>query len=159
MIERELAGLKIPLYKSADLTDWAYLGQGHYGTVYRVRLVPSRLERDPGPLSSQDVMAVKVSPFLLGSLLMSHYHLLSLCPPPQQMNGSCLEALLGELDVLLQCRRCPGVVGFRGVCESEGSWYICMEWMDALSLQHQLVEKGTGIPEPVLAQVFRLVTD
>lgn len=68
-----------------------------------------------------------------------------------EISEQFIKRLMTELDVLTRATS-PHIIEFFGACHNEASVYLCLEHMDAGSLE-RLYRMHGPIPEPVLAAV------
>lgn len=70
-----------------------------------------------------------------------------------EITEDTFQRIMLELDVLHRSH-CPYIVDFYGAFFTESTVHLCLEYMDAGSLDRLY---GSGIPEPVLARIAESV--
>lgn len=132
------------------------LGKGNYGTVYKVRHARPRnrmhglgfqgIQRSSSPASATGESDPTKSPSatkrVTGVVMaMKEIRL--------ELDEAKFAAIIMELDILHRCIS-PYIIDFYGAFFQEGAVYICIEYMDAGSIDKIY---GDGIPEPVLRKI------
>jgi mitogen-activated protein kinase kinase len=139
------------------------LGKGNYGTVYKVRHTRPKVRR-PGMglagnkashLGTQncpkpsDSSGEDQSTSLSNSQHGTSGAVIAMKEIRLELDDAKFAAIIMELDILHRCVS-PYIIDFFGAFFQEGAVYICMEFMDAGSIDRVY---GDGIPEGVLRKI------
>ena len=136
------------------------LGKGNYGTVFKVRHSKPQIRRPGTGLSGQRGVSSKIE----GSEELNQTA--TTTPKPGntpntteivmavkeirlELDEAKFAAIIMELDVLHRCVS-PFIIDFYGAFFQEGAVYICMEFMDAGSIEKLY---GDGVPENILKKI------
>ena len=140
------------------------LGKGNYGTVYKVRHArphmrrpglglagnknPSQSPLTPSPDKEEVENASSPKFASMTGMIMAMKEL------RLELDEAKFAAIIMELDILHRCLS-PYIIDFYGAFFQEGAVYICIEFMDAGSIDKIY---GDGIPESILRKITYAAT-